>query len=451
MISQEDKDIAHLSITLARDMGADAVRATFNKSLSDTIVYRGRELDEISHSEDRSLFMHIFVDGRYGTFSTNRFEREELVPFIAAAVDATRLLEPSPLRRLPSRELCCKCAATGNELKLVDPRYERLTIEDKLKLLHNIPLYCAIIPEQCTKSITEIEYDDSLEENYIADSQGLKALHRETAFSISCEINAVDYKGKHYSDFEWYAAPKLVDLKFNIVETYIRAKSQLEKKRNPRPKESGKYTMVVDNRVSSRLVAPLLSALSGSAIAQHSSFLKDDLGAKVFSEGLTIMDLPRSKGKSGARLFDTEGVATKDRAIIECGEVKTLFLSTYWAAKLDMEQTIEGPSVPTVLPYSCYPTQNQITLRTILRDCKKGIYITGFNGGNCNAVTGDFSYGVEGFAFNNGTLKKAIEPMVITGNMKQLWSSLLFCGNDSRPCARWQVPTLAFEGVEFRC
>lgn len=451
MIYQEDKDIAQFSLGLATSMGVTAARATFNKGLSDTIVFRDGKLDEISHCEDRSLFLHIFVDGRYGTYSTNRFELGELVPFVATAVDTTRLLEPSPLRALPKPELCCKKAKTGRELMLVDPCYERLTIDDKLKLFKRLPYTTSKQAKYCDSTFSEIEYDDNLDENYLCDTQRLECLHRETAFSISCEMNVVDNKGKRYSAFEWAAAPRLAALKTEIDDIYDRTKDLVEQKRNPHPIESGKYTMVVDRKVASRLVAPLLSALSGSAIAQHSSFLKDDLGAKVFSEGLTIMDFPHSKGKSGARLFDTEGVATRERVIVENGIVKTLFLDTYWAAKLEMIQTIEGPSVPTVMPYSCFPNENQINLQTILSCCGQGLYITGFNGGNCNQATGDFSYGVEGFVFSKGKVKKPFTPMVITGNMKQLWSKLLCCGSDPRPSARWQVPTLAFEGVEFRC
>ena len=33
----------------------------------------------------------------------------------------------------------------------------------------------------------------------------------------------------------------------------------------------------------------------------------------------------------------------------------------------------------------------------MLKSMKKGVFITGFIGGNCNGSTGDFSYGIEGF------------------------------------------------------
>ncbi|HBK29773.1 MAG TPA: TldD/PmbA family protein, partial [Parabacteroides sp.] len=42
---------------------------------------------------------------------------------------------------------------------------------------------------------------------------------------------------------------------------------------------------------------------------------------------------------------------------------------------------------------------------------RRGILVTGFNGGNCNAATGDFSYGIEGFFVENGQLTHPVSEM----------------------------------------
>jgi PmbA protein len=94
-------------------------------------------------------------------------------------------------------------------------------------------------------------------------------------------------------------------------------------------------------------------------------------------------------------------------------------------------------------------TEKDVSLEDILKLCSNGILVTGFNGGNCNPVTGDFSFGIEGFAFSRGKLTHPVREMLITGNLLELWDGLLAAGNDYRPGARWQVPTLAFENVSF--
>ena len=79
----------------------------------------------------------------------------------------------------------------------------------------------------------------------------------------------------------------------------------------------------------------------------------------------------------------------------------------------------------------------------------KGIFVTGFNGGNCNSSTGNFSYGIEGFLVENGELKQPISEMNITGNMLTLWSSLVGIGNDALKSSTWQLPSLLFDEVDF--
>jgi len=96
------------------------------------------------------------------------------------------------------------------------------------------------------------------------------------------------------------------------------------------------------------------------------------------------------------------------------------------------------------------PSQEKdLSLKDILRRCSSGIYVTGFNGGNCNPATGDFSFGIEGFAFSKGRITHPVREMLITGNMVELWNSLTIVGTDVRPSARWQVPTVAFDNVSF--
>ena len=111
--------------------------------------------------------------------------------------------------------------------------------------------------------------------------------------------------------------------------------------------------------------------------------------------------------------------------------------------------TIEGISRPVLLPFGNVNGQLVFGAAEIMHECGTGIYVTGFNGGNCNPTTGNFSYGIEGFAFRNGKITHPVREMVITGNMLTLWSRLIHAGNDARACTRWQIPSLSFEKVDF--
>ena len=78
-----------------------------------------------------------------------------------------------------------------------------------------------------------------------------------------------------------------------------------------------------------------------------------------------------------------------------------------------------------------------------------GILVTGFNGGNSNSATGDFSFGVEGFLFRDGKIVHPVREMLITGNLLTLWGNLLAAGDDVRLCRSKIIPSLAFKDVDF--
>lgn len=85
----------------------------------------------------------------------------------------------------------------------------------------------------------------------------------------------------------------------------------------------------------------------------------------------------------------------------------------------------------------------------MVQSLEKGILVTGFNGGNCNSSSGDFSFGVEGFLIENGICVQPISEMNITGNMLQLWSQVAEIGNDPKMNSAYQIPSVMFDGVGF--
>jgi len=205
---------------------------------------------------------------------------------------------------------------------------------------------------------------------------------------------------------------------------------------------SAKMPMIVDFMNTRQLVSPLISALNGSAIQQKNSFLLDKLNQKVIGDNVTLIDDPHTPKAPGARYFDSEGVATRRMPVFENGVLKTYFIDTYYANKLETARTINSPSILTM------PLGNK-NLDGLIASLDRGILVTGFNGGNSNSSTGDFSYGIEGFLVEKGKLTQPVNEMNITGNMLTLWSNLVEAGNDPQLSSNWRIPSLVFDKVDF--
>ena len=465
MINNNEINIAKFCIESALAQGASAARASLTKSIIDSCMMLNGELDKVTHSADRSIYLYIYADGRYGTFSTNRLEKSELEDFIGKAIAMVRMLGEDTCRTLPSYERTAKDGKTGRELNLYDENFEASSSELRLARAGDLTQFSSLVNSAekdgfCISSAwghafhlisEECEYTESFEDNYVCDSQGFEGRHTETSFSAFCEMTIEDREGNKYSGFWWDATPKLQDL--NLKECSNNALEKAVRQIDPKSHRGGRYKMVVDCNAASRLVSPLFTALNASSIQQKMSFLDESVGKQIFPEGLTIMDLARTPGKAGSRLFDTEGVETTDSPIIENGVVKKYFVNTYMSNKMGIEPTVEDISRPCVMPYvkgeALSDTEKIISLKDILQHCSNGILVTGFNGGNCNPATGDFSFGIEGFAFAKGKITHPVREMLITGNLIDLWNSLIAAGTDARNSARWQIPSLAFDGVSF--
>ena len=452
MININEINIAKHCIEYAMQYGASAARVSLSKGSLDSCTMLNGELDKVTHSADRSVYLYIYVDGRYGTFSTNRFEQEEIEAFIRNAVEMVRMLGQDEFRRLPDISRTASDALTGLELDLYDPHFEENTTEDRLEKARMLSIFSKI--EACDEYrliSEECEYTESMDDNYVCDSQGFEGRHTESSYSCFSEMTIEDREGNKYSGYWWEATPKAND---EVIEKCgQKALERASRQIGPMPRRGGRYKMVVDSTVATRLISPLFAALNATSIQQKMSFLEDTVDKKIFPEGLTVMDMARTPGKTGSRMFDTEGVATKNAPIIENGVVKQYFVNTYMSGKMGIEPTVEDISRPCVMPYlkgEALPLEEKdLSLKDILRRCANGILVTGFNGGNCNPVTGDFSYGVEGFAFSKGKITHPVREMLITGNMIELWNSLTAVGTDSLSSARWQVGSLAFENISF--
>lgn len=440
---KQHKDAARAALEMVMKQGAQACRVTMNFGIQNSFSALDGKLENLQNANDSNLYIQIISDGKYGAYSTNRLNSNDLNMFIKDAISTNRYLVPDPARSLPPKEICW----WGKEDNLCqyDPYIMEMSPLQKKEIAFEVmeEIYGK------NKKIVSVntEYGDMLEYQYMIDSQGFEGDSLQSSFTVSAECS-VKGRSNARSEGWWYeSALHFKDFKWNGC-----GKTALEKalaKLGPKEIPGGKMNMVVDNTSSSRLVSPIFQALNGSNIQQRNSFLMDKKGEKVFSDKLTLLDNPHWIGMSGSRYFDGDGIATKPMDIIRNGVVCTYFINTYSANRMGTSPTIESASVPHFSLSEFPEDMRNLTCADMVKLMGKGILVTGFNGGNCNGLTGDFSYGIEGFYFEGGEILFPVREMNISGNIVSLWRNFAMAGNDARTCSRWLIPSLAFENVEF--
>jgi PmbA protein len=132
MIDIHEIEIARHCIRFACANGADSARVNLNKSGIDGCNMLNGELDKVTHAADRSIYLYLYVDGKYGTFSTNMLEKDKLDDFIIKAIDMVRMLGEDPCRRLPDPSRTEQNAKTGRELGLYNEEFEQSDSDSRL-------------------------------------------------------------------------------------------------------------------------------------------------------------------------------------------------------------------------------------------------------------------------------------------------------------------------------
>ena len=416
--------------------GCQASRVSLYKGSNSSFEVRDMKIDRLTQASESGLVIHLFVDGCYGSFSTNRLEKSELEKFIQNGIDSTRYLAPDEARTLPDPSHYYK--GGGKDLELSDARFDAVNPDEKKELAMNV---CNEIMGKDPRIISSTSsYGDEQSASYMIASNGFEGERISSGYTLVGSVS-IRGEGEARPESYWYDSAIFLN---KLIKEGIGAKAleRVLRKVGQKKTSSGKYTMVVDNMNASQLLSPILGAIYGSSIQQRNSFLLDKLNEKVLGQNVTIIDEPHMTGKRGARYFDGEGVKTQRMPVFENGVLKTYYIDTYNANKLAMAPTISGPSILTI-------NQGNKDVNGLVASVDKGILVTGFNGGNSNSTTGDFSYGVEGFLIENGKLTQPVSEMNITGNLLTLWNNLVETGNDIRETSSWRIPSLTFEGVDF--
>jgi len=437
MTSKECFELAHWAVTQARKCGAQDAAVDVRDQREIQVQFRDKAIEKMQEAKRHSLSISIYLDNRYSSQNTNNLQKESLEKFITDAVAMTKYPSEDPFRKLPDPKYYA--GRQKQDLELRDPSYESLSTEARIESVQQ----AADAASTASNRIVSVTagFSDSLSRSVKVHSNGFEGEQEDTSFSLYANPTIKDDEGKLVEEYAYGNTRFRRDLP-DPRKVGKEATERALRRMGQKKVDSEKLDMVVENRQASQVLWPLIGPLRGSTLQQKQSFLEGKLGQKVASERLTLIDDPFILRGLGSQLFDGEGLAAKRRTVIEKGVLKTYFIDNYYGRKLGMEPTTGEPS-NLVFEYggkSC---------NEIIKGVSRGIFVTGFIGGNSNGTTGDFSFGISGMFIENGALVKPVYEMNVSGNMKDFWNELIEIGNDPDIYSGWRTPTLRFGNVQF--
>jgi len=434
MVKDQDylKKTASFCVDLGKNLGATDVTAIVMNSISETVNFRNRKLDESDRSDSLAVSLETYIGKKKSSITSSNLNEDNIKTLIERCIETTKITPEDEFNSLPDKDLL---ATKIIDLNLYDD--DHISNEEKIEYLKEVE-EAAFEKKEIIN--TETSFSESKSNFILASSDGFLNGHKSSSFSASCVTVAKNANNKMERDYEFTSTCHLHDMLKPDQIGVIAAKKTIQKL-NPQKIESEKISVIFDRRISKGILSVFASAISASSIARGTSFLKDKINEDVFSSSINIFDKPNIIKGLGSRYFDSEGVKMEELKLVEQGVLKHYLVDTYNGKKLNLKSN--GRSGGTT---NLYFEKGSISYKDLLKLNKRTLYITETIGHGSNLVTGDYSVGATGFIVENGIFKHPVSEITIAGNFKDIFKNITLA-DDLEFKYSTNAPTMLIEGM----
>ena len=411
------REIAADVLQYARAQGASAAEAEVSEGVGQTVTVRCGEVETIEYNRDKGIGVSVYFGKRRGHASTSDFSPQAVRATVDAAVSIARFTASDDYAGLADEALL---AREIPDLDLFHPW--NLLVEDAIEMAQT----CESAAFDVSKKIDNSEGATvSSQHSHFAygNSLGFLSGYPSSRHWISCAVIAG--KGDAMQRDDWYSSARdasRLDAPALIGRT---AGERAVRRLGAKKISTMQVPVLFEAPVAASLIGHFVSAVSGGSLYRKSSFLLDSLGKEIFAPWIRITEDPHIRGAMASGPFDEEGVATKQRSVVEGGVVQGYFLGSYSARKLGMQTTGNAGGCHNLLL-----ADSGEDFAALLRKMGRGLLVTELMGQGINMVTGDYSRGAAGFWVENGEITHAVEEITIAGNLKDIFRGIIGAGTD---------------------
>lgn len=425
------ESIAAEVVEQARKAGADVAEAIVREGSHLSTKVRLGEPELVEEAGSRSLGLRVMVGQQVAVTYTSDFTLGGRQVLVEDAIELAKLSQPDPHAGPPDASSLSK-PEQHVDLDIYDPSMDALGAAEALERAKKGEAAALAADDRLTNSEGGT-FTRASGRSALVTSGGFRGSSRGTYASIVVNPVADDTDGKKRQGFHWAARRHLAELE-DAEDVGREAARRTLRKLGATKIDTAQMPVVFDPDAGRAILGLLSSCINGSSIWRRSSYLVDRVDTRVASELVTIIDDPLIPKAPGSRPFDGEGLLSRRNMVVEKGILKTYLLDTYAARKLGLESTASasrgssggvGPSTSNFVFQA-----GEITPEELLKQTKRGLYVTEMMGYGFNAITGDFSRGASGFLIENGELTKPVSEVTISLNVDQLWQNVDLVAND---------------------
>jgi PmbA protein len=375
------------------------------------------EVETLEHSRDRGLGISVYLGNSKGHASSGDLRPESIYDCVQKAIDIARFTQADKCNGLAPID---RLASQFPDLDLWHPQpLDAGSATERALACEAAGLANAKITNSEGASVS-IGFGMSV----YANSAGFSGRRDGTRYDQSCVLIAG--KGKSMQRDYWYDSRRAFSDLESVTDTGLEAARRTVMRLGARKISTCEVPVLFAPEVARGLVGHLLGAISGSALYRNASFLKDSVGQQLFPEWMGMSERPYIPRGPSSAAFDSEGVATSNRDIIENGVLTGYVLGSYSARRLGLETTGNADGVHNLIV-----EPGRFSARDLMKQMGTGLLVTEVMGQGVSIVTGDYSRGAGGFWVENGEIQYPVEEVTIAGNLKDMFTRIEAVGTDT--------------------
>lgn len=429
------------AVEFALKAGATSCDALAIESADVSASIRHGKPETIERAESRGVGLRVFIGQSFATMSSSELSDVSLAELAEKTVAIAKVAPADPFAGLADASLLAKKLPELDLADATDPEMDSLQQQ-------------ARETEEAGRSVSGITNSEGADASFgrtrvaLTTSHGFRGAYELTRHSLSVSLIAGTGETMQ-RDYDYAITAHADDLATPDAIGKEAARRTLTRM-NPRKLTSRQAPVFFEPRVAKSLLSAFANAIHGTAITRGTSFLKDDLGKKIFSDSITITDDPLRKRGLGSHSFDAEGLAGKKRNLVENGTLTTWLMESRSARQLGFQPTGHATRGLAGSPYpsssNLYIAPGSIPAQQLLQQFGSGLYVTETIGHGANLITGDYSLGASGFWVENGELTYPVSEITIAGNLRDMFATLQVA-NDLEFRYGTNTPTIAIPAM----
>ncbi|RLR17709.1 metalloprotease PmbA [Sodalis-like symbiont of Bactericera trigonica] len=423
------------ALELAR-AGSDGAEVAVTKTTGISISTRHGEVENVEFNSDGALGITVYYQQRKGSASSTDLSQDAIARTVAAALEIARYTSPDPASGPAEKTLL---AFEAQDLDLFHPT--ELDAERGIAM--------AAEAEQTAlksdKRITHTEvgsFNSHFSTRAFGNSHGMLQSYSSSRHSLSCSVIA-ESGGDMERNYAYTLGRAFDDLhspQWVGEECVRRTLAHL----NPRKLPTMEAPVLFAADVATGLFGHLVGAISGGNVYRKSTFLLDSLGKAILPDWLSIQERPHLRKGLASSPFDSEGVRTSDRAIVQDGVLNTWLLGSYAARKLGLKSTGHAGGI-----HNWRISHQAIDFAGLLKQMGRGLVVTELMGQGVSAITGDYSRGAAGFWVKNGEIQYPVSEITIAGNLKEMLRNIVSIGSDTETRSNIQCGSVLLSAMKI--